>query len=211
MLWLKTAPRVNRCLDLNVTARRNDLLYHLCFPSFAAIKSSEGAVSKNQTARFRHKGAKNNGIFTRRNLSLSGERQLVALFARRSEQSSGCAALYPPPADSKLPIKFSRDRSGCMALQTASSSVCQNELTTALSAPFGCYPHGAGAEKCTRFVYNSTCPRARAQSTGPPQNRRFGGALTNHDASTVASSKQNAGGVGEPRPALTNEATSKRN
>lgn len=135
----------------------------------------------------------------------------MALFARRSEQSSGCAALYPPPADSKLPIKFSRDRSGCMALQTASSSVCHNELTTALSAPFGCYPHGAGAEKCTRFVYNSTCPRARAQSTGPPQNRRFGGALTNQDTSAVSSSKQNAGGVGEPRPALTNEGTPKQN
>lgn len=116
-------------------------------------------------------------IFTRKNSSRSTDGQLLSpgqtkLTSRR---------FVFPLVDSELPIKFSyvmvavvrRSKPQSRRFNTIKHA---NSHDNSVCVAFGCYPRGIGAEKCTRFVYNSTCPRAPChRKRGLAQNKGLDG------------------------------------
>lgn len=117
-----------------------------------------------------------------------------------------CRFIYRPLADSELPIKFSRDRGGCMAVQTAKSSVCYNELSPQ-RLPFLlrlAAIHKVLVLKSARASFTTQLIRVHTKR-GLPQNKRFGGALTNRKSETFSSSNQRGGEGGRAAVVLTNQ------
>lgn len=117
-----------------------------------------------------------------------------------------CRFKYLPLADSELPIKFSRDRGGCMALQTAKSSICYNELSPQRLPSLLCLAaiHKVLVLKSARASFTTQLLRVHS-TRGPPQNKRFGGAWANRDSRAFSSSSRQAGEGGRAAIVLTNQ------